>query len=146
MSFPKCVSIYILAVVVFLSGTASAYLFKYPATYIRNYDGDTITLSAEIWPGLYNIRNMRLMGIDTPELHGSCEIEKVLALEAKEFIELVLKNAESITITVYGVGKYGRPLVSIDYDNGEDLATDLIEAGLGQEYDGGTRPDWCATS
>lgn len=125
-----------------LISNASAFLFKYPATYIKNYDGDTITLSTEIWPGLYNIRNVRVVGVDTPELHGTCDTEKLLAVEAKNYTEMLLQEAEDIVVTVYGVGKYGRPLVSIDYD-GEDMAEALIEAGLGKKYDGGTRPDWC---
>ena len=48
------------------------------AIYVRNYDGDTITFNL---PGLHPIIgekiNIRVNGIDTPEIRGKCEKEKI---------------------------------------------------------------------
>ncbi len=69
------------------------------AVYIRNYDGDTITFNL---PGLHPIIgekiNIRVNGIDTPEIQGKCEKEKYDAKQAKEMVADILKDAEQITL------------------------------------------------
>jgi len=114
----------------------------YSAEYIFNYDGDTITLAIEIWPDLVQVKRIRLAGVDAPEIKGKCEIEKVLAIDAKAYVADTLKSAKLIVVTVSKLGKYGRPISAVIAD-GVDLSTGLIEMGLGREYDGGKRESWC---
>ena len=45
------------------------------------YDGDTLTVDAEPWPGLTARTSVRVDGIDTPEIRGRCPAEKALALQ-----------------------------------------------------------------
>jgi len=57
------------------------------AVYISNYDGDTIKFNL---PGLHpiigNKINIRVNGIDTPEIRGKCEQEKYSAEQAREMM------------------------------------------------------------
>ena len=39
-----------------------------PATVVSVYDGDTIKVKAEHWPGHTWTGNVRVLGVDTPEL------------------------------------------------------------------------------
>lgn len=119
-----------------------AFAFTYHSDYQKNYDGDTITLAMLIYPQLIKVTNVRLLGIDTPEIRGKCDTEKVLATEAKQMVHDLLSHADVLIVTVHDIDKYGRPLVDIEYD-GSDLASDLVEMGYARKYDGGTRLGWC---
>ena len=69
------------------------------AVYVRNYDGDTITFNL---PGLHPIIgkkiNIRVNGIDTPEIRGKCEKETYNAQKAQQMVANILKDAEQITL------------------------------------------------
>ena len=114
------------------------------AVYIRNYDGDTITFNL---PGLHPIIgekiNIRVNGIDTPEIRGKCEKEKYDAKQAKEMVTDILKDAEQIELKNMERGKYFRIAADVIVD-GENLADMLIEAGMAIRYDGGKKnKNWC---
>ena len=48
--------------------------------YVRNYDGDTITFNIrQAHPIIGDRINIRVNGIDTPEIRGKCSKEKNLA-------------------------------------------------------------------
>lgn len=40
------------------------------------YDGDTLTVEASLWPDLVWTGNVRVLGVDTPEIRGECDQEK----------------------------------------------------------------------
>ena len=69
------------------------------AIYVRNYDGDTITFNL---PGLHPIIgkkiNIRVNGIDTPEIKSKCEKETYNAHKAQQIVADILKDAEQITL------------------------------------------------
>ena len=114
------------------------------AVYVRNYDGDTITFNL---PGLHPIIgekiNIRVNGIDTPEIRGKCEKEKYDAKQAKEMVTDILKDAEQIELKNMERGKYFRIAADVIVD-GENLADMLIEAGMAIRYDGGKKTHkWC---
>jgi len=114
------------------------------AVYVRNYDGDTITFNL---PGLHPIIgdkiSIRVNGIDTPEIKGKCEQEKYSAKQGKELVADILKDAERIDIKNIERGKYFRIVADVFVD-GENLADELIEAGIAVRYDGGTKThNWC---
>ena len=45
-------------------------------------DGDTFRARVEVWPGMEVQTAVRILGIDTPELHGKCQEEKDAAVRA----------------------------------------------------------------
>ena len=87
-------------------------------------------------------QSVRIIGIDTPELRGSAECEKVLARAARDrVVEFV---SGDVKIEIKGLDKYGRALGDV-FNNGESLSETLIAEGHGRAYDGGTRDrNWCS--
>ena len=114
------------------------------AIYVRSYDGDTITFNL---PGFHPIIgekiSIRVNGIDTPEIRGKCEKEKYDAIQAKEMVADILKDAEVITLKNMQRGKYFRIATDVVVD-GESLGDMLVEAGMAVRYDGGKKTHkWC---
>ena len=114
------------------------------AIYVRNYDGDTITFNL---PGLHPIIgekiNIRVNGIDTPEIKGKCEKEKYDAQQVRDMVADILKDAEQITLKNMERGKYFRIAVDVFVD-GENLSEVLVGAGMAIRYSGGKKTfDWC---
>lgn len=112
--------------------------------FVKNYDGDTITVDLKEQHPLFgdNIP-VRVAGIDTPEIRGKCAQEKALAREAKAVVEKMLKKARRITLKNVQRGKYFRILADVQADK-QNLADILIDKGLAVRYDGGTKGfDWC---
>lgn len=81
---------------------------------VKVYDGDTITLAAQLpYPEspMYRFQ-VRLNGIDCPEIKGKDEDEKKAALYAKnEMIHLVMNK--TVQLKNVGVEKYGRILADV---------------------------------
>ena len=107
------------------------------------YDGDTLTVNAEIWPDLTHAGRVRVRGVDTAEIRGACEQEKALAIAARDFVRSLLID-QSVTLTEIENDRYGgRVLARVQLASGEDFANVLIDAGYGRPYEGGTRQGWC---
>ena len=106
------------------------------------YDGDTFTITIPKWPKLAGEKiGIRVLGVDTPEMHGACPEEIALAHKAKEFTVAFL-NSGPITLKNTGRDKYFRIDADV-YVNGKSLSQELIVAKLGYSYDGGTKSKWC---
>ncbi len=113
----------------------------YLARYVKNYDGDTITFDILIYPDLQKRDQVRLRGVDTPEIRGQCDRERRKAIEARDFVRAAVAEAPA-HVVIHGFGKYGRPLVDVQVAGG-DLGAMLLAAGLAREYTGGPRLGWC---
>jgi len=89
----------------------------YKATYISNYDGDTIRFLRDCGCNVFHTVTVRLWGIDTPELRSKDIIEKEKAYEARDVVKKILTEANCIYIeTIKGKkGKYGRYIANIWY-------------------------------
>ena len=114
------------------------------ATYVRNYDGDTIILNLpKLHPIIGEKIAIRVDGIDTPEIRGKCDKEKYNAKQAKGMVEDFFKDAEHIDLKNMKRGKYFRIVADV-YVDGENLADALIDAGMAVRYDGGKKNNsWC---
>jgi endonuclease YncB( thermonuclease family) len=108
-------------------------------------DGDTLRVRARIWLGQEVTTLVRLDGVDTPELKASCDAERRLAAQARDFVRARIGGA-AVVLTEIRFGKYaGRVVARVASADDKDLAGALIGAGLGQAYAGGTRRSWCAS-
>ena len=123
---------------------ATAGLFEItPEQVIEVYDGDTFKIDL---PGLHPLfgdkLSIRVKGIDTPEIRGTSEEVKALAVQARELTKNTLKAAEMIELRNPERGKYFRVVAEVWVD-GKALAGMLKEKGLAKDYDGeGERPEW----
>ncbi len=129
-----------LALVAFVPALASE--LRVPATVLSVYDGDTLNVEAEIWPGLTWQGSVRVRGVDTPEIRGQCDAEREAAKAARDFVRKAA--GKTVTLTDIERGMYaGRVVADVLLQDGRDLLDALIGAGHGRAYDGGRREGWC---
>ena len=109
------------------------------------YDGDTCTVSLPGVHPLFGERiDVRIAGIDTPEIRGRCLQEKALAISARELVNEALAHAGQIVLEDLGRDKYFRVLARVMAD-GQDLGAELLRLGLAVPYNGGIKTkDWCS--
>jgi micrococcal nuclease len=124
---------------------AAAKLFKGPveATVVEILDGDTFLADAQIWPG-HSVRvNIRIRGIDAPEMKARCAFEKEAALRARNALALIVGD-RPVSISNIGSAKYyGRVLADVATPDGRAIAPVLLGEALVRSYAGGRRAGWC---
>ena len=114
-----------------------------PDQVVDVYDGDTFKIDLPSMHPLFgDDLSIRLFGVDTPEIKGTSDEVKALAMQAQELTENALKGASKIELRNPQRGKYFR-VVSEVWIDGESLADMLKKKGLAKDYDGeGARPEW----
>lgn len=113
--------------------------------YLSNYDADTIKFHIPKTHPLFGDKiNIRVKGVDTPEIRTNDECEKYHARTAKRLVENLLKNAKRIDLNNIQRGKYFRVVADINLD-GKSLKEYLLKNNLAYEYDGGQKNkiNWC---
>jgi endonuclease YncB( thermonuclease family) len=119
--------------------------FTYPITsghVIKVYDGDTITIASKMPyenSSLFRF-NVRLNGIDTPEIKSKHKSEKSLAILARDSLSQLIMN-KNVTLQNVKNEKYGRILADVYLD---DLHINkwMIDQQFAVEYDGKTKKIW----
>jgi endonuclease YncB( thermonuclease family) len=115
------------------------------ATVVRVIDGDTVRVRALVWLGSTVEVDVRLAGIDAPELRGRCAREKQLAAFARDALHDLLDGGP-VALRDVTYGKYaGRVIARVTSPNGDDAAESLRVRGLARAYTGGKRRKWCGT-
>ena len=115
--------------------------------YIKNYDADTITFNI---PGTHPLIgkkiNIRVSGVDTPEIRTKNKCEKSKARNAKKLVSNLLKNSTRIDLENIKRGKYFRIVADVVID-GKSLKNYLLKNGFAYSYQGGTKKkmNWCKT-
>ena len=119
------------------------------AQVVKVYDGDTFTIAAKLYPKqpFYYRFNVRVKGIDCPEMRTRNLNEKYVALLAKQRVtELILNKFVTLSNTTYD--KYGRLCCDVSYEeNGKsyNLSELMLRENLAVEYHGKTKhspEDW----
>ena len=110
---------------------------------ISVYDGDTFRADIRGLPDIIgkNIA-IRILGIDTPEIRGKCEEEKIVAIKARDFSRKALFNAKTITLKNLKRDKYFRLLADVYFDD-IDLANALLVNNFAVKYSGKKKSSWC---
>jgi len=112
---------------------------------IKVYDGDTITIASKfsgIDGPVYRF-NVRLNGIDSPEIKGGTEHEKNLAEKSRDALSHLIFG-KIVTLKNVNNEKYGRMLADV-YLEDTNVCEWMINNKYAVKYDGGTkhRPeDW----
>ena len=119
-------------------------MYTYYVREVKNVvDGDTIDVVIDLGFNVLFEQRVRLAGIDTPESRTSDKAEKVLGLEAKEYLKKNIKAAKNIVIRTEKMDsseKYGRILgwVYLDGDS-ESINNKMILDGYAWGYLGETK-------
>jgi micrococcal nuclease len=119
-------------------------MYEYFVEEVKNVvDGDTIDVVIDLGFDILFASRVRLAGIDTPESRTTDKAEKVLGIEAKEYLKKQLKDAKSVVIRTEKMNsseKYGRILGWV-YVNGESesLNNKMINDGYAWGYLGETK-------
>lgn len=133
---------FVLALVLLLSGLAHGAGIETPARVVSVYDGDTVRVEAAMWPGLTWTGSVRVDGVDTPEIRGKCNAEIAKAKAARDFVRA--RVGKRVTLVGIKKGKYaGRVVARVKLADGSDLTELLIRQGHGRPYEGGRRRGWC---
>lgn len=108
------------------------------------YDGDTFRANIPDYPPIIGQHmGIRINGVDTPEMRGQCEQEKLLARKAKQYTVTMLRSAKTIELRNMQRGKYFRIVAEV-YADGQSVGDGLVREGLAVVYNGGKKvKDWC---
>ena len=109
---------------------------------IKVYDGDTITIASKLPYAnspLYRFQ-VRLRGIDCPEIHGKTEDEKARAVCARTEMETLVMQKQVVLKNV-GTEKYGRLLADV-FVNGIHVNAHMLQKGFAVPYSGKTKTSW----
>ncbi len=116
--------------------------------YVKNYDADTVTFDIpNVHPLIGSRINVRVSGVDTPEIRTKNKCEKSKGRDAKKIVANLLKHAKRIDLENVSRGKYFRVVADVKID-GKSLSYYLLKNGLAYAYDGGTKKkiDWCKSN
>lgn len=117
-------------------------LYWYKAKVVKIVDGDTIDLDFDLGMGVHKHERVRLMGVDTPEIHGVKKgtEEHLAGVKAKARVLLWLGAKDLLVETIKDrKGKYGRYLARVYFPDADSnyvcLNDKLLTEGLAKPYD-----------
>ena len=119
-------------------------MYEYHVKKVNNVvDGDTIDVEIDLGFDISFSSRVRLAGIDTPESRTTNKAEKVLGLEAKEYVKSKIKDAKDVVIKTEKVDsseKYGRILGWLFLDGSKvSVNEQMIADGYAWGYLGDTK-------
>ncbi len=117
-------------------------MYRYAATVVRIVDGDTIYFDVDLGFFIRMTINVRLNGINAPEIRGP---EREAGLKAKAFVSDAVPPGTMVIVDTYKAEKYGRYLANVWYKPGAQsreeilaggrlLNQELVEKGLAEPY------------
>ena len=113
------------------------------AEVVKVRDGDTVEVTAHIWPQQTVAVAVRLRGIDAPEMSGKCDAEKQAAGAAKARLSALLAGGAVTISNVSGDKYFGRVLAEMSAAGHADVGAVLLRERLVAPYQGKARRDWC---
>jgi micrococcal nuclease len=119
-------------------------MYEYHVKKVTNVvDGDTIDVEIDLGFDISFSSRVRLAGIDTPESRTTDKAEKVLGLEAKEYVKSKIKDAKEVIIKTEKMDsseKYGRILGWVFLDGSKiSINEQMIADGYAWGYLGDTK-------
>jgi len=115
----------------------------FEAQVLRVIDGDTLRVRTRIWLGTDVEINVRIDGVDAPELRGRCAAERRLAGAARDALTALI-DGNPVLLHDVRYGKYaGRVVARVTVAGGADAAVALVARGLARRYAGRARGRWC---
>lgn len=124
---------------IMLTGAAVAV----PARVGHIIDGDTFSAVVKLDGDIEVSVRVRVLGIDTPEIHGACEYERKMAAAAREKLAEMIPPGTTVELTNVRDDKYLGRIDANVADGRGDVGARMIRAGLARKYRGGKRAGWC---
>lgn len=86
--------------------------YRYEATVVSVYDGDTVTLNIDVGFSTHRIEHCRLSRINAPELRGD---SKVMGIAARDYLRGLIPPGTTVFVQTIkdSQEKYGRYLAEI---------------------------------
>lgn len=113
------------------------------ARVVRVIDGDSFIATAHIWPGQTVTVNVRIRGIDAPEIRTRCAVEKAAARKSRDALEEMIGDSTVEIRNISGDKYFGRVLADVVTAQNRHVASDLLARTLARAYSGGTRISYC---
>lgn len=127
-------------VALFVTGVANAT----PVVVDYIIDGDTFAGRVALADDTKITVRVRLINVDTPEIHGECESEIRAAFVAKARLAELLPVGTTAELQEIKDDKYlGRIDARVLDASGRDVGKILVNEKLGRPYSGGHRDGWC---
>lgn len=126
-----------------LAGAAQTFGGPVEARVISVLEGDTFLAEALVWPGHPVRVNVRIRGIDAPEMKARCAAERAAAVGARDALAGLLTQGGVIISNIAGAKYYGRVLADVTTPDGRPLDRFLLDRNLVRLYGGGRRETWC---
>ena len=124
----------------FVAGAANAT----PVVVDYIIDGDTFAGRVTLADDTKITVRIRLINVDTPEIHGECESEIRAAFAAKARLAELLPIGTTVELQEIKDDKYlGRIDARVLDVLGRDVGKILVNEKLGRPYSGGRRDGWC---
>jgi len=126
-------------------------MYEYAARVLKTTDGDTATLMLDVGFNIHVEVDVRLKGINAPELHSTNKDEKLAGAAAERYLAALLAHdplivkteRSSKNVVADKQEKFGRYLGTIVNGAGTNVNTEMVRAGHAIAYDGvGARPAW----
>ena len=130
----------IFCVGIFMSVSA----YAVPAVVDYVIDGDTFVAAVKVQEDISITVRVRILNIDTPEIHGECASEIEMANRARDRLSELLSAGDMIDLQNIKDDKYlGRIDANVILSDGRDVGNILADEKLARPYDGGKRMSWC---
>lgn len=110
------------------------------ARVIKVCDTDTLSIAFETDNRMTKI-NIRLDGIDAPELHSTVEAERQLCIRGMECLNSMIGD-QIVRVEFKNMDKYGRTLAIVHTLDNININDYLIENKFVREYSGGKKQAW----
>lgn len=122
------------------AGTANAV----PARVGYIVDGDTFAGIVKLQDDIEISVRVRLRNVDTPELHGECINEIIMANIARNRLSELIPVGSMVELQNIKDDKYlGRIDANVIMSDGRDVGDVLVAEKFGRSYSGGRRSGWC---
>lgn len=110
--------------------------WNYEAHCERVVDGDSIKFVVDLGFEVSKRVDVRLFGVDTPEMKGGTVETKAAAQLAKARVEELVPKGSKIFLRSVELDKFGRSLGVVITSDGEVVNDILVEEHLGVSYNG----------
>ena len=112
------------------------FMYEYKATVLKVVDGDTVDLRVSLGFHSYLDVRTRLARINTAEMKSSDDVERELAVKAKNRVIELTANPDCIikSFKPYKTDKYGRWVVELLNSEGKNINKILLDEGLAKFY------------